>query len=116
MPTIGRVDRHDTQFPKHSVRRELLSVSNSLSGGNRELDEIPAVGHPAHRAQIDRGDGVSSGEGQRRVAVQRRVAACRVVGKLELGKLPLQIAGIPEQYMVEKFPPYRPDQPLDKWV
>ena len=67
-------------------------------------------------AQSDRGDGVSSGEGPRRVAVQRRVAACCVVVKLELGKLPLQIAGIPEQYMVEKFSPYRADQPLDKGV
>jgi len=47
--------------------------------------------------KIDGGDGGSSGEGQRRVAVQRRAAACRVVVELELGKLPLQIAGISEQ-------------------
>ena len=45
-------------------------VSNSLSGGDRELDEVPAVGDPAHLAQIGRGHGVSTGERQRRVALQ----------------------------------------------
>src|SRR5262249_17860082 len=34
----------------------------------------------------------------------------------ERGKLPFQITGIPEQYMVEKFSPHRPYQALDEWV
>ena len=93
-----------------------LSVSNSLSGGDRELDEVPAVGDPTHMVQIGTGDRVSAGEGQRRVALQRRVAACRVVVGLELGKLPFQITGIPEQHLVEKFSPHRPDQALHEWV
>ena len=29
-----------------------LSVSNSLSGGDWELDEVPAVGDPTHMVQI----------------------------------------------------------------
>jgi len=57
-----------------------------------------------------------TGEGQRRVALQRRVAARRIVINLELGKLPFQITRIPEQYKVEKFSPHRPDQALDEWV
>lgn len=32
-----------------------LSVSNSLSGGDWELDEVPAVRDPTHVAQIGRG-------------------------------------------------------------
>ena len=47
-----------------------LRVSNSLSGGNRELDEVPAVGAPRHLAQIGRGHRMSTGERQRRVALQ----------------------------------------------
>jgi hypothetical protein len=37
------------------------------------------------------------------------VAARRVVVGLEVGKLALKITGIPEQHMVEKFSPHRPD-------
>jgi hypothetical protein len=37
------------------------------------------------------------------MALQRRVAACRVVAGLEVGQFPLKITGIPEQDMVEKF-------------
>jgi hypothetical protein len=44
------------------------------------------------------------------------VAACRIVVSLELGKLPFQITGIPEQHMVEKFSPHRSDQALDERV
>jgi len=62
--------------------------------------------------QIGTGHGVFAGEGQRRVALQRRVAACRVVVGLEVGKLPFKITGIPKQHMVEKFSPHRPDQAL----
>ena len=93
-----------------------LSVSNSLSGRHWELDQVPAVGDPTHIVQLGTGDRVSTGEGQRRVALQRRVAACRIVVGLEVGKLPFQITGIPEQHMVEKFSPHRPDQALHEWV
>jgi hypothetical protein len=47
-----------------------LSVSNSLSGGDWELDEVPAVRDPAHMVQIGRDHRVLTGEGQRRVALQ----------------------------------------------
>ena len=47
-----------------------LSVSNSLSGGDRELDEVPAVGDPAHVAQIGKGLRVSTDERRRRVSLQ----------------------------------------------
>ena len=49
------------------------------------------------------------GEGQRRVALQRRMAASLVVVSPELGKLPFQDTGIPEQHMVENFSPHLPD-------
>src|SRR6266852_5806532 len=54
-----------------------LSVSNSLSGRHRELDQVPAVGDPTHIVQLGTGHRVSADEGQWRVAPQRRVAACR---------------------------------------
>jgi hypothetical protein len=44
------------------------------------------------------------------------VAACRVVVGLEVGKLPFKITGIPEQHLVEKLSPDRPDQALHEWV
>jgi hypothetical protein len=47
-----------------------LSVSNSWSGGDGELNEVPAVRDPAHMVQIDRDHRVLTGEGQRRVALQ----------------------------------------------
>ncbi len=47
-----------------------LSVSNSWSGGDGELDEVPAVSDPAHLVQIGRNHRVLTGEGQRRVALQ----------------------------------------------
>ena len=47
-----------------------LSVSNSLSGGDRELDQASAVGDPTPMVEIGRGQRVSTGEGQRRVALQ----------------------------------------------
>src|SRR5260370_21262952 len=93
-----------------------VSVSNSLSGRHWELDQVPAVGDPTHVVQLGTGDRVSAGEGQRRVALQRRVAACLVVVGLEVGKFPLKISGIPEEHMVEKFSPHRADQPFHEWV
>ena len=47
-----------------------LWVSNSLSGGSWELDEVPALGDPTHIAQIGWGRRESAGERQRRVALQ----------------------------------------------
>jgi hypothetical protein len=67
-------------------------------------------------AEIGRRDWVLIGERQRRVAFQGRVAACRVVVGLEFGQLPFQVTGIPERYVVEKFSPDRPDEPLDERV
>ena len=80
-----------------------LSVSNSLSGRHWELDQVPAVGDPTDIVQLGTGHRVAVGEGQRRVALQRRVAAHLVVGGLEVGKFPFKITGIPEQHMVETF-------------
>ena len=57
-----------------------LSVSNSLSGRHWELDQGPAVGDRTDIVQLGTGHHVSAGEGQRRVALQRRVAAYLVVG------------------------------------
>ena len=50
------------------------------------------------------------------MALQRRMAACRIVVHLEIGKLAFQITGIPEQHMIERFSPHRPDQTLDEGV
>ena len=47
-----------------------VSVSNSLSGGNRELDEVSAVRDPTHLTQISRAHRVATGERQRRVTLQ----------------------------------------------
>jgi len=44
------------------------------------------------------------------------VAAGRIVVDLDVGKFPFKITGIPEQHMVEKFSPDRPDQPLHEGV
>ena len=96
--------------------KTLLSVSNSLSGGDRQLDKVAAVGDPTHVTQIAGDRCASTCEGQRRVVLQRRVVACGIVVHLELGKLPCQITSIPEQDMIEKFSPHRPNQALDEWV
>jgi hypothetical protein len=53
-----------------SMGRATVSVSNSLSGRQWKLDQVPAVGDPTHIVQIGRGHRVSTGEGQRRVALQ----------------------------------------------
>jgi hypothetical protein len=43
-----------------------LSVLNSLSGCDRQLDEVPAMRDPPHLVQIGRGHRGSEGERQRR--------------------------------------------------
>ena len=95
---------------------EIMSVSNSLSGGNRELHEVPAVRSPIDVVQIGGGHRAFTAKRERRVALQRRVAACRVVVGLEVGQFPFKITGIPEQHMVEKFSPHHADQALHEWV
>ena len=62
-------------LPKEELGKQLffdtnLSVSNSLSGGDWELDEVPAVRDPTHVAQIGRGHRVSTDNGQGCVALQ----------------------------------------------
>ena len=75
---LGLHQRQDHRFPYFADVRDItvatdaesLSVSNSWSGGDGELDEVPAVGDPAHMVQIGRDHRVVTGEGQRRVALQ----------------------------------------------
>jgi hypothetical protein len=61
-------------FSSHDRTRSLtgidVSVSNSLSGRHRELDQVPAVRDPAHIVQLSTSHRVSAGEGQRRVAIE----------------------------------------------
>jgi hypothetical protein len=47
-----------------------VSISNSLSGRDRKLDQVPAVGDPTHMMQIGRANRVCTSEGQRRVTLQ----------------------------------------------
>jgi hypothetical protein len=44
------------------------------------------------------------------------VAARRLVVGLELGQFPFTVTAIPEQHLVQKFSPGRPDQALDERV
>ena len=78
--------------------------------------KVPAVGDPTDIVQFGAGHHVAAGEGRRRVALQRRVAAYLVVVGLEVGKFPFKITGIPEQHMVDTFSPRRSDQALHEWV
>ena len=74
--------RYDTGRPRAVIRlrisqprtASLLSVSNSLSGRHWELDQVPAVGDPTDIVQFGTGHHVAANEGQRRVALQPRVA------------------------------------------
>jgi len=81
--SVPQIARHDhPKLLRRPVRRRMLgdvpvqdpsralSVSNSLSGRDRQLDELPAVGDPAHLPQVFRRDRVFINEGQRRVALQ----------------------------------------------
>ena len=65
-----------------------VSISNSLSSRHGELDHVPAVGDPTDIVQLGTGHHVAAGEGQRRVALQRRVAASLVVGGQTPGATP----------------------------
>jgi hypothetical protein len=85
---------------KTNNRSGNLFVSNPLSGGGRELHKVPALGNPTHSAQIFGSDRASTGERQRRAAVQGGMAASRVVVGLELAKLPFKVMAIPEQHLV----------------
>ena len=93
-----------------------LWVSNSLSGRRWQLNQVPAVRCPPYVVEVRTGYRVSARHGERRVAVQGRVAPCRVVVGLEVGEFPLQIPPIPEEHLVQKFSPYRADQALYKGV
>ena len=66
---IGRRATICTRREARSITNT-VSVSNSLSGRDWELDQVPAVGDPTHMVQIGKGHRVSTGEGQRRVALQ----------------------------------------------
>jgi hypothetical protein len=44
------------------------------------------------------------------------MAASLLVVRLELSKLAFQIAGIPEQHVIEEFSPHRPDQAFHERV
>ena len=96
--------------------RDPLWVSNSLSGRRWQLNQVPAVRCPPYVVEVRTGYRVSARHGERRVAVQGRVAPCRVVVGLEVGEFPLQIPPIPEEHLVQKFSPYRADQALYKGV
>src|SRR5262249_43755173 len=85
------------------------SVSNSSSRGDRKVDKAAAVGDPLHAVQIGRNHLASTGERQRRVAVEGSVAAGFVVVGLELYELSFKITTIPEQHVIEEFSPHRPD-------
>ena len=50
-------------------RHDGVSVSNSWSGGDGELHEVPAMGDPAHMIQVGRDRRVSTGDVQRRMAL-----------------------------------------------
>jgi len=102
--------------PATSTGTARLWVSNSSSRGDRELHEATAVRHPAHLVEIGRCDWGAIDHRQWRIAIEGCVAPCRVVVDLELGQLSFQVTGIPERDLVEKFPPNRPDESLDKWV
>ena len=93
-----------------TVRR--LWVSNSLSGCRWQLNQVPAVRYPPYVVEVRTGYRVSAHDGERRVALQGRVAPCRVVVGLEVGELPLQIPRIPEEHLVQTFSSYCADQAL----
>ena len=71
---------HESSRTRTMPTDRILSVSNSLSGRHWELDQVPAVGDLTDIVQLGTGHHVSAGEGQRRVALQRRVAAYLVGG------------------------------------
>ena len=70
--------------------RPVVISTTSWSGRHWELDQVPAVGDLTDIVQLGTGHHVSVGEGQRRVALQRRVAAYLVGG----GQTPRNVASI----------------------
>ena len=72
--------------------------------------------YPPYVVEVRTGYRLSAHDGERRVALQGRVAPCRVVVGLEVGELPLQIPRITEEHLVQKFSSYRTDQALYKGV
>ena len=93
-------------IPEHRLHgwgQLALWVSNSLSGRRWQLNQVPAVRCPQYVVEVRTGSRVSARHGERRVAVQGRVAPCRVVVGLEVGEFPLQIPPIPEEHLVQKF-------------
>jgi hypothetical protein len=50
----------------------------------------------------------------RSAAIERLVSAMVVVIRPEIVQLSLQVNGVPDQYVIEKLPSYRPDQPFHK--
>jgi len=68
--TVSRtLARGGVPLPARQTRTSLLdlSVSNSSLCGDGELDEVPAVGDPAHMVQITRDHRVVTGESEGRV-------------------------------------------------
>src|SRR5262249_22114670 len=80
------------------------------------VERGPCSGRPTGHGLNRQGRWPSIVEGQRRAAVQRRVAACRGVVNLELDELTLQVTAIPKQHVVEEFSPHRPNQALHEWL
>jgi hypothetical protein len=68
---LGRRLHVGREIPQPDLQHRIgmLFVSNSLLGGDWELDEIPTVRDPAHMVQIGRDHRALTGEGQRRVTV-----------------------------------------------
>jgi len=66
-----------------------LWVSNSLSGCRWQLNQLPAVRYPPYVVKVRTGYRVSAHDGERRVALQGRVAPCRAVVDAARGQLPL---------------------------
>jgi PIN domain len=68
---LSRVMQAKLKAVKIELRHRMhLSVSNSSSGCDWELDQVPAVGDPPHMVQIGSGHRLSTADGQWRVALQ----------------------------------------------
>ncbi len=59
---------------------------------------------------------LSGRDAQRGVARQGRMAARPIVVRREVGELAFEVTRVPEQHVVEKLSPHRPDEPLHKRV
>jgi hypothetical protein len=114
-PAHSLVRRVVPGSPDFASRRTGRSVSNSLSGRDWELDQVPPVGDPTHMAQIARDRRVSTGEVQpyRPPMTRGGVSRCSWAWKWASFR---SRSGAFQQHMVEKFSPHRPDQALHEWV